>query len=72
MVIGGGPLPWMDLEFQMADVDLWEQPVPVRPLLPQLSFVEDRLMQYWGLYFRKATRKLDKKDYDTMIRAHKG
>mgnify|MGYP000231291973 CR=1 FL=1 len=65
----GRPLPFMDLEFELADVTLWDTPVAVRPLLPKLSFVEERLIPYWGLYFRQATRRITKKDFAAILNA---
>ncbi len=64
-------LPFMELELDLSDVVIWKTPKPVRPLLEKLSFVEPRLMKYWGLYFRQAMRRLTKKDYSLIVRGAK-
>lgn len=65
-ILKGQRLPFMELSFAIRDVDIWEEPTPIRPLLRKLSFVEERLIPYWGLYFRGGTRKLSPRDFRTM------
>lgn len=60
-------LPFMKLELELEDAELWPVAVPVRPLLERLSFVEGRLLKYWGLYFRQSVRKLSRADYDMIM-----
>jgi len=64
----GQNMPFMRLSFSITDIDIWDEPTPIRPLLPKLSFVEERLIRYWGLYFRQATRRLSKEDFQILTR----
>ena len=68
IAVDGMELPFMDIQFSIADVDLWDKREPIRPLLEKLSFVEKRLLPYWGLYFRQATRKVRKRDFGILTR----
>lgn len=64
----GESLPFIDLAFDLKKVRLWKKPKPAAELLESLSFIEPRLRQYWGLYFRQALRQISKEDYETIVK----
>lgn len=68
ILFGDRDLPFMKYRFAIKDQVKWGKPRPIHPLLTKLSFIEARLVPYWGLYFRQATRLLTKDDYVTLTR----
>jgi hypothetical protein len=50
-------------------VKLWDPPVPIAPLLPDLQFVTDK--QNWGLHLRQAAKRIPVADYDLVVGARR-
>jgi predicted RNA-binding protein len=47
-------------------VRLWEEPVPIQPLVLQLGFIRDK--KYYGLHLRRATVRIPVEDYLFILR----
>ncbi len=49
----------------ISDVDIWQKPVPIRPLIPDLTFVFHKVR--WGLHFQGGVVTLYEKDFDYIV-----
>lgn len=55
----------MDYGVRLDQIDVWDEPVSVDELIPQLQFIKDQ--SNWGLYFQGSINKLAEEDFQTII-----
>jgi len=53
------------LAVDLADVEAWKTPKPIKDLLPSLNFIKDK--KNYGLSLRQGVRKISEKDYNTIV-----
>ena len=49
----------------LKNIDVWERPKPIRPLLKQLTFIKN--IEHWGPYLQGGVRKISEFDYKVII-----
>ena len=48
----------------LKDIQTWDQPKPIKPLLKKLSFIKNPL--HWGAYLQGGVRKIPEADFETI------
>ena len=55
--------------FRLKPVKIFEEPVEIKPLIPELGFVTNKTM--WSGHFRQAMREIPEEDYWKIVSARR-
>lgn len=58
-----------DFGAKLEEIEIWENPKPVKELITYLSFIENK--PYWGTYFQGGVRQISEEDYLVIVEGQK-
>jgi len=52
-------------ELPLSDIVVWDNPKPIKPMVPDLAFIKDK--RYYGLHLRQGAARISESDYRLIV-----